>query len=115
MNLEYFECSCTENWVCGDCEYLQLLQDGMRLDYYPDYAAFRRTLLWTKMSEFVKTLYGNRCANLDCLRTGSPLVVHHENYRQWGTEKLADLVCVCQTCHDKLHGYFSDDSDCLVA
>lgn len=109
MNLAYFKCPCTENYICGDCEYLQSLQDDLRMDYYADYPAYRGTLLWTKTSELVTSLYLTSCANLDCPRTGAPLVVHHENYPPWGTEKLADLVCLCQTCHDGLHGFISSE------
>jgi len=112
MNLAYIECpsGCCEEQLCNDCYYLQSLQEELREPYYADYETYRRTILWKKTSELVKIRYGNCCANLDCVRIVSPLIAHHEIYpSQWGTEKLGDMVCLCQNCHDQLHGHSTED------
>lgn len=32
------------------------------------------------------------------------LQVHHKSYKNLGNEQLSDLVCVCPSCHKKIHG-----------
>ncbi len=29
--------------------------------------------------------------------------VHHKHYRNWGNERLEDLITLCRTCHEQLH------------
>ena len=37
--------------------------------------------------------------------------VHHKNYpREWGTESVDDIICVCVRCHKKLHAQNKADA-----
>jgi hypothetical protein len=39
-----------------------------------------------------------------CSRRDTPLDVHHNNYHNYGNERPADLVVLCRSCHQKVHG-----------
>ncbi len=44
--------------------------------------------------------------NQRCVQCGAayPINVHHRRYPSvWGTEKLEDLVTLCDSCHRKVH------------
>jgi len=42
-----------------------------------------------------------------CGRKGrqyNKIVVHHKTYERWGEEEMSDLVTLCESCHNRLHG-----------
>jgi hypothetical protein len=93
---------CYEDYPCDDCNHLEALQsvhgDEEWFSYPEDYL---NSVLWMETSKLVKKVYGNLCANIRC-HSNTKLVVHHKCYRRWGYERLKDLVCVCQDCHELL-------------
>ena len=66
------------------------------------YDSFLNTPYWRLSSLQTKRESGWRCARCGARRN---LVVHHENYRRHGYEMYHthDLVCLCKSCHDRIH------------
>jgi len=57
---------------------------------------------WRRKRQLVLKIYQNRCA---LCNSPNNLEIHHRTYwkngeSQVGREKLSDLVCLCQECHD---------------
>lgn len=68
-----------------------------------DYLDFMKTIYWQLVAQQVK-----HDAGWCCVQCGSRrgLVAHHDGYRRHGYEMyhLRDLECLCQKCHERLHG-----------
>lgn len=81
------------------------------------YQAYIKTDKW-------KTIRAQRLAmdNDKCVLCGEKAEhVHHRRYKDWGTETVNDLVCLCGECHGKHHGItnenifrISDDGTCVT-
>jgi phage terminase large subunit GpA-like protein len=46
----------------------------------------------------MKKIAGNKCAH--CGRGSSKHEVHHLTYERFGHERMADLVVLCESCHE---------------
>jgi 5-methylcytosine-specific restriction endonuclease McrA len=42
-------------------------------------------------------------------KTKENLQVHHKHYRTLFNEKLSDLVVLCKTCHEEVHGLLTEE------
>lgn len=65
-----------------------------------NYAKYRTTKHWKTMRRVALEIAGHVCAI--CGRAEG-LEVHHKTYERIGYERLADLVVLCNECHDKYH------------
>jgi 5-methylcytosine-specific restriction endonuclease McrA len=45
-----------------------------------------------------------------CSSHDAPLDVHHNSYQKYGDERPEDLVVLCRSCHQKVHGIVEDAS-----
>jgi 5-methylcytosine-specific restriction endonuclease McrA len=45
-----------------------------------------------------------------CPARDTTLDVHHNNYERYGNERPQDLVVLCRSCHQKIHGIVADAS-----
>jgi 5-methylcytosine-specific restriction endonuclease McrA len=45
-----------------------------------------------------------------CPARDTTLDVHHNNYESYGNERPQDLVVLCRSCHEKIHGVVEDAS-----
>ena len=68
-----------------------------------EYQDFLKTTYWRGVALAVKERDGKKCAVCGAEKD---LSTHHLHYLNHGDElhHLEDLQCVCQSCHDKLHG-----------
>jgi len=68
-----------------------------------DYDDFMKTRYWRLVAQQVKHDAGWRC---QLCGSKHGLVAHHDGYRHHGYEMyhLHDLECLCQECHERLHG-----------
>ena len=67
------------------------------------YSAYLRSPAWFNIRDRVIARDGKCCRR--CYSSG-PLHVHHLTYVRFGREHLADLVTLCESCHDALHRMF---------
>lgn len=67
------------------------------------YHAYIKSAAWAQVRRAYYATHPRRCRR--CGAT-SALELHHKTYRHLGREldHLDDLVCLCEDCHDKLHG-----------
>ena len=75
-----------------------------------EYNDFLKTTYWKGVALAVKERDGKKCAI--CGGTDN-LSAHHLTYRNHGDEihHLEDLQCVCQRCHERLHGINGKDKE----
>ena len=68
-----------------------------------DYLDFMKTRYWQLVAQQVKHNAGWRCEHCG---SKHDLVAHHVGYRLHGYEMyhVAELKCLCQACHERLHG-----------
>lgn len=88
----------------------------MRITFVPEhrsaelrampYAAYLRTPEWRHIREVALIDSRRRCRL--CGKGDRPLEVHHNTYPDRGAEELADLVVLCDECHDRHHHAVSD-------
>lgn len=75
-------------------------QEGLsrRKSYYE----FLKSPAWRKISKECKALAGYLCKNC---QKGGILTAHHKSYPNcWYQTKQDQLECLCQECHNELHG-----------
>lgn len=65
-----------------------------------DYQEYLQTPHWKEVSAQCRERYDNRCAI--CGST-EDLNVHHWTYEHLGEEKPWELICLCQSCHERAH------------
>ena len=66
-----------------------------------EYHAYLKSDQWKMMRLGLLLMRGNKCevcGELDSLQ------VHHKHYRNIFKEKLEDLMVVCSSCHQEIHG-----------
>jgi len=66
------------------------------------YKEYLRTKYWKRIRE--KTLKRAKWKCERCHLGCFGLNVHHKFYRERGTEKMNDLICLCRICHEEEHG-----------
>ena len=54
------------------------------------------------------TRAGYKCQT--CISRDTMLDVHHNSYQTYGDERPQDLVVLCRSCHQKVHGVVEDAS-----
>ena len=67
---------------------------------YEKYKKYIRTKKWKTLASLVKEKAGNKC--IFC-KSEKKLVAHHHNYINLYNETEDDLICICNTCHYKIH------------
>ena len=67
---------------------------------FVEYSKYIRTKKWKTLASLVKEKAGNKCVFCG---SEKKLVAHHHNYINLYNETEDDLICVCNTCHYKIH------------
>jgi hypothetical protein len=62
-----------------------------------DYQEYLKSEHWQQTRKAVLEFWGGRCS---ICKSGFKVEVHHNNYQCLGHEKLSDLACLCELCHD---------------
>lgn len=69
------------------------------------YAHYLSSDHWKSFRKTILEFWNYSC----CLcNSTKKLEVHHRTYERLGSERLNDCVCLCQTCHRKVHGGMQD-------
>ena len=71
-----------------------------RLWNYDQKQEYLKSLDWRVLQ--IKVLDRDRYQCKACNSTNN-LEIHHITYKRLGSEHLSDLVCLCNSCHSKLH------------
>ena len=107
-HLEALLCEACAEQKAQDEEDQQLLEDIHRqaqlnaLRNSVTYEDRRMTSFWTRrIRAIVHRRAGYKCQL--CGRSDGLLDVHHNNYDNYGQEKLEDLVVLCRSCHSDFH------------
>lgn len=88
----------------------------MRITFVPEhrtaelramsYSAYLRTPEWRHIRAVALADSDHHCRL--CGENDAPLDVHHNRYPDRGAETLADLIVLCDGCHDRHHHAVSD-------
>jgi 5-methylcytosine-specific restriction endonuclease McrA len=73
---------------------------------FRSYSAYLRSRHWRRLRKRVLKRDGHACQRCG---TSTDLTVHHRRY-DIGHDRLEDLVTLCESCHDGLHGHRKVDS-----
>ncbi len=73
--------------------------DSEDIDFV-EYVNYRKTKKWKTLASHIKEIHKNKCAICGSERR---LVIHHKTYVNLYNEKNEDLICICNTCHYKIH------------
>lgn len=65
-----------------------------------NYIKYLRSDKWKRKREMVFNYYGKRC--YACRTYKGPIQVHHMSYKNFGNERLSDLLPLCLDCHRKV-------------
>lgn len=60
---------------------------------------YLKSATWKDIREEILKRDDYKCQK--CGNTGYD--VHHKTYKNWGNEKLEDLITLCRTCHEQWH------------
>ena len=75
-----------------------------------DYADYLETAHWKAFRLSILEFWNWSC----CLcEASNRLEVHHRNYLRLGSERQNDCVCLCHSCHSKVHGQMADGNEIL--
>lgn len=66
---------------------------------FDSYGAYLRSKHWRGLREDYRSTYGWKCV---CGAT-ERLHLHHVSYDRLGSERLTDVVPLCQPCHEVMH------------
>lgn len=68
-----------------------------------DYRSYIRSDAWREKREEMKrrSKRGYKCW---CCSSTERLDLHHRTYKRLGNERLSDLMWLCRSCHEELHG-----------
>lgn len=74
----------------------------------PFYKEYIMSDAWkAKRREAIKH-YGQNCNQCKTFLPINKIQVHHVTYKRLGKELLEDLMIVCKSCHEKIHGIHKD-------
>lgn len=69
---------------------------------YLSYSDFLHSNEWRDIKNNLFSIRGKKCEKCE---STVRIQVHHKHYNKpWGEEKPEDLLIVCETCHEKIHG-----------
>ena len=85
-----------------ECRAARLAQQARAAQLYKMGAKYREQPEWQVRRVQALTRARYKCQA--CSRRDTPLDVHHNNYHNYGNERPADLVVLCRSCHQKVHG-----------
>jgi 5-methylcytosine-specific restriction endonuclease McrA len=104
--------SCTEHRLhlySEECRAARLAQQARTSQLRKmSFAEYRVQPEWQQRRRQALTRAKYRC-QMGASHDG-PFDVHHTTYQNYGGERLEDLVVLCRSCHEKLHGVVEDAS-----
>lgn len=72
----------------------------------PNYEEYLKSATWQARRRKLTRHYASKCFCCGAIPTvEQPLDLHHVTYARLGRERPGDLVAVCRSCHDLIHGY----------
>jgi 5-methylcytosine-specific restriction endonuclease McrA len=91
-----------------ECRTVRLAQQARAAQLYKLGAKYMEQPEWQQRRRQALARAGYRCQT--CGRRDATLDVHHNNYQNYGDERLEDLVVLCRSCHQTFHGAVADAS-----
>jgi 5-methylcytosine-specific restriction endonuclease McrA len=91
-----------------ECRTTRLAQQARAAQLYKMGAEYREQKEWKVRRTEALTRAGYRCQT--CGSCDTTLDVHHNTYENYGDERPQDLVVLCRSCHQKVHGIVDDAS-----
>jgi hypothetical protein len=91
-----------------ECRADRLAQQARAAQLYKMGAKYREQPEWQVRRVQALTRDGYKCQT--CSRRDTTLDVHHNCYANYGDERPQDLVVLCRSCHQKIHGVVADAS-----
>ncbi len=71
-----------------------------------EYLGYLESAAWLDRRRKFARSHDAKCYCCDAIpRPGAPLDLHHLTYERLGREKPGDIVPVCRSCHDLIHGF----------
>jgi hypothetical protein len=91
-----------------ECRAARLAQQARSAQLYKMGAKYREEPEWKvkRTQALMRAEY--KCQT--CPARDTALDVHHNNYENYGNERPQDLVVLCRSCHEKIHGVVEDAS-----
>jgi hypothetical protein len=99
LRLELHSEECRMTRLANQARAAQLKKSGANYKEQPEWKVRRRQAL---------VRAGYRCQTCGC--TDPTLDVYHNNYEHYGDESPQDLVVLCRSCHQRIHGIGQDAS-----
>ena len=91
-----------------ECRAARLAQQARSAQLYKMGAKYREEPEWQVRRVQALTRAGYKCQT--CSRRDTTLDVHHNSYENYGDERPQDLVVLCRSCHQNVHGVVEDAS-----
>jgi 5-methylcytosine-specific restriction endonuclease McrA len=91
-----------------ECRAARLSQQARAARLYKMGAKYREEPEWKVKRTQALIRAGYRC-QMGASHDG-PLDVHHNTYQNYGNERPQDLVVLCRSCHEQIHGVVEDAS-----
>jgi 5-methylcytosine-specific restriction endonuclease McrA len=91
-----------------ECRAARLAQQARAAQLYKMGAKYMEQEEWQVRRVLALTRAGHQCQT--CASRDTTLDVHHNSYKNYGNETPQDLVVLCRSCHQKLHGVVKDAS-----
>jgi len=91
-----------------ECRAARLAQQARAAQLYKMGAKYREQCEWKVKRTQALMRAGYRCQT--CGSCDTTLDVHHNSYENYGDERPEELVVLCRSCHQKVHGVVEDAS-----
>jgi 5-methylcytosine-specific restriction endonuclease McrA len=91
-----------------ECRTARLAQQARAAQLYKMGAKYMEQEEWQVRRVQALTRAGYKCQT--CSNRDTALDVHHNSYQNYGDERPQDLVVLCRSCHQKIHGVVEDAS-----
>jgi 5-methylcytosine-specific restriction endonuclease McrA len=91
-----------------ECRAARLAQQARAAQLYKMGAKYREQPEWQVRRVQALTRAGYKWQT--CSSRDTTLDAHHNSYQTYGDERPQDLVVLCRSCHQKVHGFVEDAS-----
>ncbi len=91
-----------------ECRAARLAQQARAAQLYKLGAKYREEPEWQVRRVQALTRAAYKCQT--CSSRDTMLDVHHNSYENYGDERPQDLVVLCRSCHQRVHGVVADAS-----
>lgn len=102
VNNHYLKLRCdfySKVWTINRQYYIQV--HGQPQSWWDVYNEYLNSPEWGSKKKIVHDKYNDKCGLCESKMF---LQVHHIHYKNVGNENIEDLILVCKTCHEQIHG-----------